>query len=263
VIAVAVVLLLHVSSALAEYTRVKIRSLPPPVERLAERLRALTPPSGRILFAGRWGGHPLPLGGQLAYVQILTERAMVADYYHYRAGPTPEGRIPPEYAASPEAFDRYLRLYNVELVVARVAEAHWLALVRGLPEPRPREESFGRLQLFQTGRADGLALDGCSHVEVALNRIRVRPCGPADVVLKLHWVEGLEVDGPSSIEPYPMEPGLPFILVRPRGAHRVEIRYDGPSWLAWLRQRLRSPPWLALATGAVGPVGDRPDVRAR
>jgi hypothetical protein len=240
--AVAVVLLLHGGSALAQYTRQKIRTLPPPVGHLAERLRALTPPSARILFAGRWGNHPLPFGGQLAYVQILTGRAMIANYYHYPAGPTQEGRIPPEFLASPEAFARYLHLYNVGVVVVRPHESHWLRLLRALPEPRPREEAFGRLRLFQTGRADGLTLDPCARVEVALNLVRVVPCEAGDLVLKLHWVEGLEARGPATIEPHVLGPGRMFIRVRPRAAEPVEIRYRGPPWRAWLWAHLRSPP---------------------
>jgi hypothetical protein len=219
------VLTLPLGTALLIRGRPAILAMPEHTRELAGWLRAHVAADERVLFAGRWGPHRPPFGGQLAYLQALTGKSLIADYYHYPIGKTDEGRVPDAYRTDPAAFARYLTLYNVAFIVIRDNDREWMPLLRALEGHAVPYRGQG-VRVVSTNRAEGLLLRGCGTVELGFNRIRVTPCRAGEeLVIRAHFIPGLRATPGAALEPHPIGDGRAFLRLRAPTADPVDIRY--------------------------------------
>jgi hypothetical protein len=76
-------------------------------------------------------------------------------------------------------------------------------------------------------RLEGKNLDAGVQTRAGMNRIEVEVNGGEEgYLLQYHWVSGLSVPGPATIEPrHVLDDPVPFIYLRPGGARTVAITY--------------------------------------
>jgi len=203
--------------------------MPARFQELALRLRDLTPPGARVLFAGKcvhYYGR-----GHVAYLPRLAEREMMScDYYAF-----PTDMV--EYNYPPAAFRRpetkladFMQLYNVACIVTYRPE--WQEAFRRHPddyEEIPEFEDIG-ISIFKVLREPSIFLKGSGTATATFNRIAVRlDDRDAEAVLKYNWAAQLSAPEPVKLYEFDAGDGVRLIGIRPNGRREFVIRYR--SWL--------------------------------
>ncbi len=199
----------------------------PPVDRIVDWLAAADPASGRVLFEEsgdetgfvyngmylsaflpRWTGHQL-IGGPIN---------LYADRHHWAE--LHSGRL---FGRDVATFDdrglrEYLRLYNVAWVVA--FDPRTVARLRrlgGLVEPAA---NAGGIVMARVHQPRSWFVRGNGRVRADYDRIECSEVEGSEVILKYHWVAGLQIssptlqDPPLTIEPvHLLEDPIPFIRI--------------------------------------------------
>jgi hypothetical protein len=223
---------LNVAALCRNRGRARYAVLPPYMEQLVGWIRAHTPPDARVLFAGEcvhgYGG------GNVAYLPVLTGRAMMAgDYYGF----APE-LVEYEYPPRPfrESFDgllTFLDAYNVSHILTYHDE--WKAFLRERPEAFAEEASFENVTVFSRSARPGLFRKGSGRIAADVNRLDVTLDDPQAVaVLAYNWIDGLQAPSPVELFPFTLTEGIVLIGVRPHGQTRFTIRFEpGLTRRAW------------------------------
>ena len=200
------------------------------VLRAAERLRALVPEGGRVLFAGK-AAHAFG-GGHLAPLPWLAGREMFAcDYYGFPPGTAPNDCPPKDRRPPGKNGDwEYMRLHGVTHCIAH--DPKKIASFRNRPDKFREVETLKIAAcpdevVFEVLGAEGGALaKGRGKVRATFNRIDVAPePGERELVLRYAWSDWLSVPSPARIAPAPQENGDTFIALEPGGLAHVPIRY--------------------------------------
>jgi hypothetical protein len=183
--------------------------------------RAHTPAGGRILFAGKTV-HAFGRG-HIAPLPIFTGREMMGfDYYHFPGG---DYEYPPRpYRESPERMMRFFEFYNVTHLVTY--HDRWKETFRSRTDLFEESAQFGDKTVFAVRRAPALFLSGAGTADAGFNRISVTLSDPrGEAVIKYNWVDGMKVEPPAELFPYPADEGVTLIGIRPNGAAAVTVRF--------------------------------------
>lgn len=204
----------------------EIRDEGPLTAWLTETLSTHTNPAGRILFETSLarihdGAH---IAGPLAHA--LGREFVGGPYVYMHHAGFWDGHLfgRPIQAFNAEEFRERMALYNVGWIVVHSEASK--AYVQALPSARLLAER-GPLAVYAwNGAALSYVAKGAGEVESrALNRLSLRGLAGEEVVLKYHYVPGLQTSPAVAIEPVQL-PGdpQPFIrLLRPPAS--VDIRY--------------------------------------
>lgn len=199
----------------------------------AQWIRTHTQPDARILFAG-----PTVHGfgrGHLAYLPVLTGRAMMAcDYYHFSPKAVEYDYPPRAFRKDDEDVFRFLDLYNVGHVVT--FHDNWKKFIAKHPEWFERVASFGpdgKRAVYRVKRDHGWFTGGPGGAVVPrVNALDVTPRDPlAADVLKFNWVPGMTAPPPVTIAPHDAGGGVSLIAVEPHGAQHFTLHCTPPLWL--------------------------------
>ena len=203
------------------------QTAPAPVIALANWLTRPGSPPGRILLAGQTDKQ---YGGCAAYLQMLTQRQMIADYHVGTLHRNLEVKLPPELCRTPPApgeFERLLELYNVTQVVKDIwnPKDPWNRYLQGLAWLRPEKLVDGHYQVYRTGIESSYLLQGKARVSAALDRIRVWPGNEDPLVLKYRYAAGLRASGGVRLKPQKVWPKVDFIACDGHRGQPFEIVY--------------------------------------
>ena len=198
--------------------RTQIRS---PVTDIVEWLRAEAPADGRLLFeeSGDETGFvyngmylssflPYSTGLQLigGPINIYLDRHQFAEFH--------SGLFLKEdiRTFSNLELQDYLSLYNVGAVITfHPNSVRHLASFSELLTP---EKHFGRIVVWRVHQPRSWFLQGSGQVRADFNRLECSDVEGSEVILKYHWVEGLESDPPLRIEPTLLRRDpIPFIKI--------------------------------------------------
>ncbi len=199
--------------------------LPPAITNLCAQVRAAVPPDGRLLFLGRnvhAFGH-----GHIAYLPVLTQREMMAcDYYAFPRGMVEYNYPPRPWRKSAAGIAAFMRLYGATHAISQ--HAGYISFLRAhddhfeeLPDRHGSGHSLFALRQPESGRFHS----GTGRVEADCGFLRLQTPGPAEVVLRYNWSEGLTATPPGEIFPVAITNGITFIGVRTRDGAPVTIRH--------------------------------------
>jgi hypothetical protein len=225
---------------LAQYT-----VMPEYMRELVEWIRARTPADARVLFAGKcvhgYGS------GNVAYLPLLTGRAMMASDYYGFAPELVEYAYPPRpFRDSHEGMRTFLDAYNVSHVLTY--HDNWKAFFRERPDSYVEEASFERITVFSRRAHPGWFRKGGGRIAVEVNRLEVALDDPqAEAVLAYNWIDGLRAPPPVELFPYTLTEGIVLIGIRPHGQREVTIRF---------RPELARRAWENLARNDPGGEGN-------
>jgi len=190
---------------------------PRKIPALTSWLRENTDPLGRIYFED----FPDALGGHLAYLQVMADRAFVGEQYeahglrvHNRSRLTD---------FEPGELARYFDLYNILYVVVRSPRV--VGLLSEAPCAR-LVKSFEDISVFKTNAVPGYFLRGKGSAKASYNRIDVRMDEKGDGILKFRWVPGLKGSPGLAIEPHRTFTDEEFIHVHAEKAGSYVISYQ-------------------------------------
>ena len=203
------------------------------VLRAAERLRALVPEGGRLLFAGK-AAHAFG-GGHLAPLAWLAGREMFAcDYYGFPPGTAPNDCPPKELRLPGKNGDHaYMLLHGITHCIAH--DEKKIASFRKRPDLFREMETLAiagcpdETVFAVLGSEGGVLARGRGKVRAGWGRIDVEPeAGEEELVLRYAWSDRLTVPSPARISPRVQANGETFIALEPNELAAVPIRYRPP-----------------------------------
>lgn len=226
----------NVARIYANRSRAPYMLMERPVPELTAWIRTHVPGNGRLLFAGRcvhaYGR------GKVAYYPVLTGREMMAsDYYGFPQGMAEFEYPPRPYRESLEGLLRFFELYDVTHVISYHARP-WIEFFREHPDHFTEAFSLRVLKydlvIFEVRGQAARLRERAWRVDAGFNRLQVTFEGepPDEVVLPYNWTPGLRAGGAAQVAPHPVDAQIELIVLRPRGARTVTIRYRPPrGWM--------------------------------
>ncbi|MFH0788122.1 MAG: hypothetical protein V2B13_10985 [Pseudomonadota bacterium] len=190
----------------------RIHKAEPHVLALANWLNGHTTNVGRILIAG----HIVhDFGGHAAFMQFLSKRPMIADFYYDLANPldiTLAKSLRSKPLPESGAFQKALSLYNITTIVALNAPEHqkWGAFLSSQPFLR-EIKALDAFRIYTTNSPPSYFLKGSGRVEFHFNKLLVTPYQVGPMILKFHYFPGLKSPEGVRIKPFPISPGVNFI----------------------------------------------------
>ncbi len=186
------------------------------------------PRDGRLMFAGA-AVHGYS-GAKVAALPIYVGREMLScDYYGFSPRLVEYDYPPPEWRRhGPGKLFQFMEVYNITHIMTY--HDNWKEVFRRYPEQYSETMTFGEKTIFRVKRPSTMLLKGEGKVTAELNRIHLVLPYPQDkVVLKYNWVDGLEADNGVELQPYPVDPTVNLISVKPGSNLEVILRY-APLW---------------------------------
>jgi hypothetical protein len=190
----------------------RIHRADPRVLALANWLKGHTTDEGRILIAGQIGED---FGGHAAFMQFLTSRPMIADFYYDKANPldiTLVGALQSDPLPESGSFQKALSLYNITTIVSLNAPEHaeWGAFLRSQPYLGLIKD-LDAFQIYTTNLTPSYLLKGSGRVEFYFNKLLITPDRVGPMILKFHYFPGLKAPEGVRIKPFPISPEVHFI----------------------------------------------------
>jgi hypothetical protein len=185
-------------------------------------LKTYTTPDSRVLFESS-GGRIHDNAHMAGYYALTADREFIGGPYPYMHfagfwdgflfGRSIE-------AMSREEFARYLNLYNIGSIIVFSEESkRFLDRQPGII----RRETFGPIQTYQVDGPPSFFLAGSGTlVARSFNRLEFARLSGSEIILKYHYVPGLQSDPPADIKPVsvPGDP-VPFIGILNPQPHLV------------------------------------------
>jgi len=195
---------------------------------IVDHLRADMPPGGRLMFAGA-AVHGYSAAKVAALPVYVGREMMSSDYYGFSPRLV-EYNYPPRAWRhhGPDKLFAFMDVYNITHIVT--FHEDWKTVFRRDPDRYQETAIFGEKSIFRVLRSSSMLLKGEGSVTAELNRIQVTlPYPQEEVVLKYNWVEGLEAGPGVELFPYPVDPTVDLIAIRPGTHTEVTLRY-APLW---------------------------------
>ena len=164
-------------------------------------------------FAPHWAGREL-IGGP---INLYNDRHHFAEFHSGKLFKREIHRL------GDEEIRNYFRLYNIGAVVAfHPASVQRLQSVAGLVS---LDRRIGPVHLMKVNQPLSWFLQGGGKVEAALGRLKVSDVKDREIILKYHWVEGLQGVPPAKMIPVNMhDDPIPFIkIVDPPAIFTLQI----------------------------------------
>jgi hypothetical protein len=192
---------------------------------LAQYLNSQTTKEGRIFLTGRTVHE---YGGHAAFLQMLTDRPIVAIHYYDMADTQSIG-LPALLGDGPppaEQFYQLLNLYNITTLVDVVNSERqkWNDYLNSLPFLMKKME-VGPYRVFAAGIKPSYFLKGSGKVSFSLNQIEVWPGNEERLVLKFNYHERLSGPRGLAIKPYSVGEGIQFIELTALPKTAFTLRY--------------------------------------
>jgi hypothetical protein len=190
----------------------RIHKADPRVLALANWLKGHTNKEGRILIAG-----PIvhDFGGHVAFMQFLSARPLVADFYYDKANPLDITLVKPlqsDPLPEPEAFQKALSLYNISTIVGLHTPEHekWEHFLDSQTYLYPIKD-LDAFRIYATNIAPSYFLKGSGRMESHFNKLVVTPYQTGPMILKFHYFPGLKAPEGVRIKPFSISPEVNFI----------------------------------------------------
>jgi hypothetical protein len=197
---------------------------------LVKWLREQPSDGGRVFFyIPDHGAHNTPLGGQLPFYQVMSQRSLIG---------VPGGALPKwsiewiqeigDCLKDSEIAESCRDLYNIHHVVILDSNTTGAALPNGGGGPSNFRlvRTIDRIQIYEARQSSTYFLEGQGEVQQQLNRITITAEPAESLVLKFFWVPGLRTIPPLPLEPYPLANGNAFIKVTTDFHRRFDIVYQ-------------------------------------
>jgi hypothetical protein len=190
----------------------QIHKADPSILALANWLRGHTNNEGRILIAGTiihdFGGHA-------AFMQFLSKRPLIADFYYDKANSLDMTLIKPLQGIHlPEtgAFQKALSLYNISMIVALHSpeQVEWERFLDNRPYLYLIKD-LDAFRIYATDTTPSYFLKGSGRVEFHFNKLLITPYQAGPMILKFHYFPGLKALEGVRIKPFPISPEVNFI----------------------------------------------------
>ena len=199
---------------------------------IVDWIKTETPANGRVLFeesgdetgfvydgmylssfAAHWAGREL-IGGP---INLYNDRHHFAEFHSGKLFKREIHRL------GDEEIRNYFRLYNIGAVVAfHPASVQRLQSVAGLVS---LDRRIGPVHLMKVNQPLSWFLQGAGKIEVAPGRLKASDVRDREIILKYHWVEGLQGVPPAKMIPVNMhDDPIPFIkIVDPPATFTLQI----------------------------------------
>ncbi len=204
----------------------RIHKAGPHILALANWLNGHTTNAGRILIAGHIVHN---FGGHAAFMQFLSKRPLVADFYYDMANPldiTLTNSLRSKPLPESGVFQKALSLYNISTIVALNAPEHkeWGAFLSSRPFLREIKALEG-FRIYTTESTPSYFLKGSGRVEFYYNKLLVTPFQAGPMILKFHYFPGLKSPEGVTIKPFPISPGVNFIELNVKDLRTIALTF--------------------------------------
>ncbi|BEQ14439.1 hypothetical protein FAK_15050 [Desulfoferula mesophila] len=182
-------------------------------------------PAGRVLLVGNTQKQ---YHGSAAYLQMLSNRPMIADFYICTLQRKLEVNLPANLCLSPPSKDDFrelIELYNVGQVVNYLGQKSWDRFLSGLPYLRLRQVIDEKFAIYETALKPGFFATGQGGVVEEFNRLKVTPAGKGRLVLKYNYSKGLSATHGVRLSPVRVWPGVDFIAADGHDGQPFEINF--------------------------------------